>query len=141
MNKMKIIIFSVIATISFVLILSVLTYERKEVIYKSGEASKVSIGENVYDFGVVSKDEIVTHRFYILNNGKNKLLIKDIIPSCECTSVAYNKKVISTNEKFEITATFFSGKVKSGKIISKIYVDMGSESLLEFTIKGVVKDF
>ena len=57
------------------------------------------------------------------------------------TSVAYNKKVISTNEKFEITATFFPDKVKRGKISSKIYVDVGSGSLLEFTIKGVVKDF
>ncbi len=55
---------------------------------------KVVFAEKIYDFGNIKQGETVSHTFFFKNEGPGNLFIKDVIPSCGCTSSRYSKEPI-----------------------------------------------
>lgn len=67
---------------------------------------KVVFTEDFYDFGNIKQGEIVSHTFFFKNVGPGNLLIKDVIPSCGCTTSRYSKTPIVPGEKGEVEVLF-----------------------------------
>lgn len=57
-----------------------------------GPVIKFKEANDTHDFGAVRKGPIVNYTFEFTNTGNEPLIIKDINPSCGCTSVEFESK-------------------------------------------------
>jgi hypothetical protein len=98
----------------------------------------------VVDFGEVESGKIVNINFEFENTGSDLLIIKDIIPSCGCTTTGLAKKEFKAGEKGTIASKFNSSGY-NGKVIKTITVTSNDADAAEIrlTLSGTVmiKDF
>lgn len=66
------------------------------------------IGNDVHNFGVIAKGEIVKHTFQLKNISKGILNLDRVESSCGCTATLLSKKTLKPNEIARITAEFNS---------------------------------
>lgn len=71
--------------------------------------------ENIsYDFGQINEGQVVEYEFIFKNSGNNDLLIHKIKPSCGCTTIEPNEKVLKPGKTSSLKASFktsgFSGR-------------------------------
>lgn len=96
------------------------------------------------DFGEVESGKIVDINFEFENTGSDLLIIKNVIPSCGCTTTGLAKKEYKAGEKGTIASKFNSSGY-NGKIIKTITVTSNDPDAAEtrLTISGtvIVKDF
>lgn len=139
MKNLKIIVLSVIATILLLLVLSIITYDRKEYIEKRVGFSKAEIPEKTYKFGKISVGDTVKHNFKIRNVGTNPIVINRIEPSCNCTIVNYYQNVIPVNKEIEIESIFVPTVKNIGENVIKVYVEANfSNKVIELQMIGIV---
>jgi Protein of unknown function (DUF1573) len=75
--------------------------------------------ETKYDFGTVSKGEIVKHAFRFKNTGLNPLMIAKTDVSCGCTVPEFPMDQISPGSEAEIIIVFNSGTNKTTGVEEK----------------------
>jgi uncharacterized protein YdeI (BOF family) len=96
------------------------------------------------DFGEVASGKIVDINFEFENAGSDVLIIKNVIPSCGCTTAALAKKEYQPGEKGTI-ASKFNTSGYNGKVIKTITVTSNdteaSETRLTLSGTVIVKDF
>ena len=96
------------------------------------------------DFGEVESGKIVDINFEFENTGSDLLIIKNVIPSCGCTTTGLAKKEYKAGEKGTI-ASKFNTSGYHGKVIKTITVTSNDPSAAEIrlTISGsvIIKDF
>jgi Protein of unknown function (DUF1573)/HYDIN/CFA65/VesB-like, Ig-like domain len=96
------------------------------------------------DFGEMASGKIVNINFEFENTGNETLIIKNIIPSCGCTTAELPKKDYKPGEKGTI-ASKFNTSGYNGKVIKTITVTCNDPDTPEarLTLSGsvVVKDF
>lgn len=96
------------------------------------------------DFGEVESGKIVDINFEFENTGSDLLIIKNVIPSCGCTTTGLAKKEYKAGEKGTIASKFNSSGY-NGKVIKTITVTSNDPDAAEtrLTISGtvIVKDF
>lgn len=96
------------------------------------------------DFGEVSGGKIVDIAFEFENTGSDVLLIKNVIPSCGCTTAALTKKEYQPGEKGTI-ASKFNTSGYNGKVVKTITVTSNDTDTPEIrlTLTGtvIIKDF
>ena len=86
---------------------SALACGQHETTNKTGKP-RVQFAETEFDFGNVIMGEKVSHRFTFKNIGGKDLLIDNVISSCGCTVVSYDKKPIATGDESFIEVSFDS---------------------------------
>jgi hypothetical protein len=64
--------------------------------------------EDFYDFGTITSGEVVSHLFKFKNSGNGALIIKDVIPSCGCTSSKLSSKMLKAGEEGSVEVIFDS---------------------------------
>ncbi len=64
--------------------------------------------EDFFDFGTIYQGEIVSHAFKFKNSGNGVLIIKDVIPSCGCTTMKLSSKILKPNEEGYVEVVFNS---------------------------------
>jgi len=69
---------------------------------------KIQFAHLDFDFGDIVMGEQVTHSFPFKNNGNGALKIENVISSCGCTVVNYDKKTISPGNESYIEVAFNS---------------------------------
>jgi len=67
---------------------------------------KISTQQTQFDFGKISAKEKVFHDFYVMNNGGDSLVIRDVRASCGCTVAKPEKSVLTPGETTKITVSF-----------------------------------
>jgi hypothetical protein len=96
------------------------------------------------DFGEMASGKIVDINFEFENTGTDLLLIKNVVPSCGCTTAALAKKEYQPGEKGTI-ASKFNTSGYNGKVIKTITVSSNDPDIPEtrLTLSGTVfvKDF
>jgi hypothetical protein len=106
--------------------------------------SAIKFKTTTVDFGEVSSGKIVDIVFEFENAGSDVLLIKNVIPSCGCTTAALDKKEYQPGEKGTI-ASKFNTSGYNGKVIKTITVTSndGDAPETRLTLSGTVsvKDF
>jgi uncharacterized protein YdeI (BOF family) len=106
--------------------------------------STIKFANTTVDFGEVSSGKIVDIVFEFENTGDDVLLIKNVIPSCGCTTAALTKKEYQPGEKGTIVSKFNTSGY-NGKVIKTITVASNDGEMAEtrLTLTGtvIVKDF
>lgn len=96
------------------------------------------------DFGEVESGKIVDINFEFENTASDLLIIKNVIPSCGCTTTGLAKKEYKAGEKGTIASKFNSSGY-NGKVIKTITVTSNDPDAAEtrLTISGtvIIKDF
>ena len=69
-------------------------------------APHISFDATHFDFGKISTDAKVSHRFKVTNTGKAPLNITRLNPSCGCTSTVLGKWTLLPDESTEVEVTF-----------------------------------
>ena len=69
-------------------------------------APHISFDATHFDFGKITSDAKVAHRFKVTNTGKATLNITQLNPSCGCTSTVLGKWSLAPEESTEIEVTF-----------------------------------
>jgi len=96
------------------------------------------------DFGEVESGKIVDINFEFENTDSDLLIIKNVIPSCGCTTTGLAKKEYKAGEKGTISSKFNSSGY-NGKVIKTITVTSNDPDAAEtrLTISGtvIIKDF
>ena len=69
---------------------------------------KIKFEHMEFDFGNIQMGEQVSHRFIYRNAGTGNLKIENVIVSCGCTLVSYDKTPIQTGEESFIEVSFNS---------------------------------
>ncbi len=64
--------------------------------------------DDFFDFGTIAEGEVVSHVFRFRNSGSAVLIIKDVIPSCGCTSSRLSSKMLKPGEEGSIEVIFDS---------------------------------
>ncbi|MCX6557966.1 MAG: DUF1573 domain-containing protein [Candidatus Aminicenantes bacterium] len=98
----------------------------------------------VVDFGVVESGQVVDVNFEFENAGSDLLIIKNILPSCGCTTAGLVKKEYQAGEKGTIAGKFNTSGY-NGKVIKTITVTSNdveaAEVRLTFSGTVIIKDF
>ena len=97
-----------------------------------------------FEFGEVSSGKIVDIAFEFENAGDEVLLIKNVIPSCGCTTAALEKKEYQPGEKGTISGKFNTSGY-NGRVVKTFTVTSNDPANAEvrLALSGlvVVKDF
>ena len=105
----------------------------------SGKPRVEVIGESVYDFGVMQKDETRSHIFRIKNSGKKQLQLVFDAKSCQCTNVS-NPDYIEPGQEGEIIVDWKPTKYNLEFNQSALFrTNDPSHPELKVTIKGRVQ--
>ncbi|MBP1627721.1 MAG: hypothetical protein H6Q00_2196 [Holophagaceae bacterium] len=91
----------------------------------------VSFEKLHHDFGKISADRRASYRFKVFNRGKVPVQIKQVVPSCGCTSTVAGQWYIKPGESTELEIAFdpkgFRGVVhKSVQVIGEV---LGTETM------------
>jgi len=104
----------------------------------------ITFKNTTFDFGEVAGGKIVDINFQFENTGNDILHIKNVIPSCGCTTAELTKKDYPPGEKGTISSKFNTSGY-SGKVIKTITVtsDDPNAAEIRLTLSGTVtiKDF
>lgn len=97
-----------------------------------------------FEFGEASSGKIVDIAFEFENTGDEVLLVKNVIPSCGCTTAALEKKEYQPGEKGTISGKFNTSGY-NGRVVKTITVTsndpVNPEIRLALSGTVVVKDF
>lgn len=97
-----------------------------------------------FEFGEVSSGKILDIAFEFENSGDEALLIKNVVPSCGCTTAALDKKEYKPGEKGTISGKFNTSGY-NGRVVKTITVTSNDPANPEIrlAVSGtvVVKDF
>lgn len=80
-----------------------------------------SFSEEVWDFGVITEGEKVSHTFKFQNTGGAPLVISNVSTTCGCTVPQWPKDPIQPGEGSEIAVTFDSNG-KAGNVTKDINI-------------------
>lgn len=104
-----------------------------------GAVFKFTKGET-HDFGKVKKGPVAEHTFEFMNVGNQPLIVMDVLPSCSCTKVEWDKQPILPGQKGHITLGVKTGELdgvfnKSVAIRSNAVVPNGEKRYIIY-LKG-----
>lgn len=74
----------------------------------STKSANLEYIEDFFDFGTITSGEVVSHSFKFKNSGDGVLIIKDVIPSCGCTTSKLSSKILKPGEEAFVEVVFDS---------------------------------
>jgi len=101
-------------------------------------------GGETYDFGVVLRGPVATHKFEFTNVGNRPINVIDVTPSCGCTNVDWTKSPVNPGQKGFITLSLKTEEQK-GVFNKEVYIKSDAvtphgEKRYVLYIKGDAKD-
>jgi hypothetical protein len=111
------------------------TVGENTVLNDSVQLSTIQFEHTDFDFGKVTEGEIVEHTYLFTNTGEHDVLLREVKPSCGCTTPNFTKTAIKPGEQGKITVKFDSkGRVgNQNKQISVVANTKPSLTILRFT--------
>jgi hypothetical protein len=98
-----------------------------------GNTSLVPV-DKVFDFGTIDLKDSVAHEFRLVNTGRERLLIKDVKASCECTKTGWTKEAVLPGDTAYIGVSFKPSQ--PGKNSKAVVVTANTDSV--FTVLYLV---
>lgn len=75
---------------------------------KDKPLTNLVLSESNFNFGKITKGQVVEHTYEVTNTGKNPLIIAHVRPGCGCTAPNFTKEPILPGKKGKITLKFDS---------------------------------
>ncbi|MDR2963604.1 MAG: DUF1573 domain-containing protein [Bacteroidales bacterium] len=88
-----------------------------------------------FNFGSIADGEVVEHVYTFTNTGEHDLVLRDVKPSCGCTTPDFTRVPVKPGEQGKITVKFDS-KGKPGNQIKTVNVTANTDpetTVLRFT--------
>ena len=100
--------------------------------------TEVGLDKAEIDFGTFPMNEVKEGKFVLTNTGQNLLVIHDVVTSCGCTKVEYNKPPVRPGETTELTVRYEADESGHFNKAITIYSNaVGSPHKLR--VRGLVK--
>jgi len=100
--------------------------------------TRISIDSVDINLGQLRQGDKIRHEFILTNTGDNDLIIREVIPSCDCLEVSYDNNPISQEES-TVIQVMLNAEVK-GDYINIIFVYANTEdSPLELCLSGFIE--
>jgi len=100
--------------------------------------TKITFTEESHNFGKIKEGDVVSHTFKFKNEGSNPLVIKNVKPSCGCTTPEWTKDPIGPGKDGVIKVSFDS-KGKPGVANKSVTVEANIEGgIKQLTFTGEV---
>lgn len=97
--------------------------------------TRVSVSQTVVDFGRFPMQDKKEYRFALTNTGSKVLVIQDIVTSCGCTKVEYDKEPVRPGGTLEVKVVYEADE--PGRFNKSVTVYCNAEnSPLRLSIKG-----
>lgn len=90
--------------------------------------AKMTISENMWDFGYIPQSSFVSHVYKITNVGRDSLIIEKVRPSCGCTAAPLKKDKLAPKESTDLFVTFNSGRF-AGPVGKGIYITSNDSAM------------
>jgi len=102
-------------------------------------ANGLIIKEKVFNAGEILEGKPIVHEFILLNNGKNPIKIKNVLASCGCTAVKFDKEIPPSGKGKIVLRVRTQGY--SGRISKRATVFTDSKNIKQFKliINAIVK--
>jgi hypothetical protein len=98
----------------------------------------VEFEKTTHIFGQIQEvNGLVAHDFKFVNKGKVPFVIKEIKPSCGCTSPEYSREPVKPGKSGFVRVTF-DPKNKEGAFVETIIIESNANGKLQLTIEGSV---
>lgn len=105
------------------------------------QGPKIYSPANKYDFGTVESGAIVKHKFVLINNGDQNLVIDKVVSSCGCTAAEPERKELKPGDNTTVTVEFNStGRTGDQLKTISVLSNDSNNPLFQFTISGKVID-
>ncbi|MBN1924721.1 MAG: DUF1573 domain-containing protein [Prolixibacteraceae bacterium] len=91
-----------------------------------------------YDFGAISLNKPVSHKFTLTNNGNAPLIISRVATTCGCTASEYPKEAILPGKSAGIVITYNAASTGAFSKSATVYSNAADETVV-LKIKGVVQ--
>lgn len=75
---------------------------------KDKPITNLVLSESNFNFGKITKGQVVEHTYEVTNTGENPLIIAHVRPGCGCTAPNFTKEPILPGKKGKITLKFDS---------------------------------
>ena len=92
--------------------------------------TEVTLDKLKLDFGSFMYSEIQERSFVLTNRGETPLIIQDIITSCGCMKVRYDKSPVPPGGKLEITVIYKAEKAEYLKKTITVYCNIVSSPIM-----------
>lgn len=97
-----------------------------------------SVTNNIFDFGRVNDDTIISKTFLFTNGGNYPLLILDYSADCFCTNLFIDKNCILPNDTAKITLLLDThGKQGKTRIVAKVSTNTALK-YHKFVVRGEI---
>jgi hypothetical protein len=124
--------------LSLTLAMSPIFLNAQEFKTKDGKPA-LSINNTTYDFGKIPQGEPASHSFTIKNTGDAPLVIKDVKPSCGCTTPKWPRKPIAPGDSAEIKAVYDAESMGAFQKSIRVKTNVPFSGTKTLKIKGVVQ--
>ena len=75
---------------------------------KTGEGPKLSFDDESHNFGAIKEGIVAEYTFKFINTGDQPLILKDVRPSCGCTTPEWSKEPVQPGKSGKIVVKFNS---------------------------------
>lgn len=97
----------------------------------------INVPETEYDFGKIPQSGSQTHIFRLVNTGDVPLVVKDAVPSCDCTQVEYAPSAVQPGDTMKIRIVYSPDELGQFYRSVDMYLNV-KKSPLTLWIKGEV---
>ena len=106
--------------------------------YQDESDTKMTIDRTEYDFGTFSMSERQECIFRITNSGSSLLMVQNVVTSCGCKKVEYDKHPVPPGQSMDLKVIYEAEE--SGRFTKVVTVYSNAEtSPVRLRIKGDVK--
>lgn len=107
---------------------------------QEGGSPKMEFEKTSHEFGTIEEGTMASYEFEFKNTGDAALVLKNVKPSCGCTTPEWPKKPIMPGEKAHIKA-IYNSKGRPGRFHKSISVttNIPDNPTIVLYIKGEVK--
>ena len=114
-------------------------YASKVVARQESRSTDFVTSDTLHDFGTLTSDESVSHRFVFVNQGTTTMAIDTVKTHCNCTSATFEKKPVPAGREgwVKVTYTPTVGRGAFRKTV-RIVLNGGTE-YAEVAVKGKVR--
>lgn len=103
-------------------------------------APKIVFNTDNYNFGKLTKDSKIKHKFEFTNNGKSNLIILKTISSCDCLEIKSNKTKIKKGKSAKLSIVFNTeGRTKDQQHIITIITNDPTNPEIDLNIGGEIE--
>ena len=103
-----------------------------------GTVTQMSVDRTVLDFGTFPKEEKQQRSFVLTNTGDNLLVVHDVVTSCGCTKVEYDKRPVRPGGTLELKVTYEAEKPGHFSKSLRVYSNT-EDSPLRLSVRGTAK--